>query len=214
MTTTQTRRTPDRGEVADFLLPIVRRLVVEQGFRFQPAGNSKHPKLLAPDGVGRMTLPTTLFDGPVRHVYMQQLRKLGADLSFPEAKTVRPSSSDADMTTVEYEPIESHWSESEWRELQAKSDSWWRRQLFANPEGSVSDETQVAVQAAVRHSEWFEGFMARLEAASQPKADARGETWTLGQARQLIRDGYSLAHATRITGWGAMWLEDLAEQGG
>lgn len=213
MTSTETRL-PNRGEVADLLLPTVRRLCKEQGFRFIPKGKSKHPKLYSPDGERWCPLPTTLFDGPVRYVYMANLRKIGADLSFPEAESVIPAGQSADMTTT-YEPTDSPWTDAEWRELQGKSDAWWRRRLFSAPEGvSSGDETQVAVQAAAQHSEWFDGFMARLEASTQPKRDAQGDRWTLGQARQLLRDGYSLAHASRITGWGAMWLEDLVTEQG
>lgn len=39
---------------------------------------------------------------------------------------------------------------------------------------------------------------------------AEGELgWSLGQARLLYQDGYSLAHVVARTGWGAGWFRDL-----
>jgi hypothetical protein len=33
--------------------------------------------------------------------------------------------------------------------------------------------------------------------------------WTLGQARQLVRDGYQAAAVVARTGWGERWFADL-----
>jgi hypothetical protein len=38
--------------------------------------------------------------------------------------------------------------------------------------------------------------------------------WTLGQARLLYQDGYSVAHVVARTGWGAGWLRDLMGRDG
>lgn len=38
----------------------------------------------------------------------------------------------------------------------------------------------------------------------------KGETaWTLGDARQMVTQGYSLARVVRRTGWGEGWFDDL-----
>lgn len=34
------------------------------------------------------------------------------------------------------------------------------------------------------------------------------ERWNVGQAGQLLDDGYSLAHVCRLTGWGGWWFKD------
>jgi len=201
-------RLPNRGEVADLLLPTVRRLCKEQGFRFIPKGKSKHPKLFAPDGEQWCSLPTTLFDGPVRHKYESNLRRMGADLTFRSAGTVRPSFSDDGMT---YVTVESPWTDSEWRERQ-RDEVWWRRRIAALQE---LDEPAEAEPEVRRLDPYIEGLMERLEQGTRPRVreDATGNgRWTLAEARQMLRDGYDLEHVIQRTGWGRMWLADLADR--
>lgn len=209
MTSTIPTRLPERGEVADLLLDVVRRLVREQGFRFIPKGKSKHPKLYAPDGERWMPLPTTLFDGPVRHTYLANLRRIGADLTFP-AETVTPAPDAAGMTS--YEQIETPWTDAEWRELQRESEHWWRRQ-FA-PEVEAEPEPAPELEPAPRPQMTAAG-RALMERLGGPtvRADAQGNgDYTLAEARQLLRDGYSLPRVVERTGWGTMWLDDLARR--
>jgi hypothetical protein len=219
-TTEQQRILPNRGELPDFLLTVVRRLCIEQGFVYERRG--KHNRVYAPDGQW-CTLPSTLFDGPVRHKYLANLRRIGADLSFP--KTVRPSSQAAAMPAFsDTETIDRPWTDTEWRELQRASEVWWRRELAgparesadSAPEPGPSSDSEPNPQVSASGL----ALLSRLEAGAkmEPRRDAPGDgRYTLAAARQMLRDGYSLAHVTRRTGWGRMWLEDLAariEQGG
>lgn len=50
---------------------------------------------------------------------------------------------------------------------------------------------------------------AALVQAQRAEAEAarKRENWTLGQARALIRQGYSIEQAHRLTGWEERWLE-------
>lgn len=42
--------------------------------------------------------------------------------------------------------------------------------------------------------------------------DRQGDKgWSLGQARMMLRQGYSLAKVQRLTGWGENWLRDLVD---
>lgn len=41
------------------------------------------------------------------------------------------------------------------------------------------------------------------------EAEAKREIWSLGEARDLVRQGYSLAHTVARTGWSASWLNDV-----
>jgi len=61
------------------------------------------------------------------------------------------------------------------------------------------------VQAAEAHRR---ALADRREQRAAAEADAarRRERWSLGQARALIRQGYSVAHVVERTGWDADWL--------
>jgi hypothetical protein len=211
LTTTEQRILPSRGELPDFLLTVVRRLCIEQDFVYERRG--KHKRLYAPDGQW-VTLPSTLFDGPVRHKYLANLRRIGADLSFP--KTVRPSSqADAMPAFSDSETIDRPWTDTEWRELQRASEVWWRRELAGAAPVQEQPEPEPVPEEKPQLSASARALLARLDAHANtvPRDDAQGNgRYTLAAARQMLRDGYSLSHVTRRTGWGRMWLEDLAER--
>lgn len=42
-----------------------------------------------------------------------------------------------------------------------------------------------------------------------PPEDAEGTEWTMGQARQMLRQGYHIYRVQQVTGWGAKWLDDI-----
>lgn len=202
--------TPGR-ELPQWLRDIVRRLIREQKFRYV-RGTGKHPKLYNSHGRW-IPLPTTIFDGPVRHQYLANIKSLGADLEFKKNQK-----RDAVITTAKHiaEVIDAPWTESEWRQMQASSEVWWRRVLAGPTE--TTDQDPAKPCETIQHSEWFRGFMERLDNSTPHRlggvrADARGERgWTLAAARQMLRDGYTLERVIQVTGWGSMWLEDLASR--
>lgn len=49
--------------------------------------------------------------------------------------------------------------------------------------------------------------------APHVRSDATGNGgWTLAEARQMLVDGYPLDRVIERTGWGKMWLQDLADR--
>lgn len=48
---------------------------------------------------------------------------------------------------------------------------------------------------------------AKVRAAEETAAKRR-EQWTLGQARSLVRQGYTVEHVIQATGWARSWVED------
>lgn len=177
---------------------------------FEPKGNSAHPKLRNVKTGEWMALPTTLFDGPVRHKYEAALRRLGADLTFSRTRTretVTPPVFADGMSAPT--PVDMPWTDAEWRERQRESDVWWREQQYApdSPDSPKSDEAVVRPEVPA-WSAYGRELMDRLDRGAV-RDDARGDTWTLAAARQLVKDGYSVAHAVKTTGWGRMWFADL-----
>lgn len=43
-----------------------------------------------------------------------------------------------------------------------------------------------------------------------PKQEGKSN-WTMGQARSLVYDGYTIAHVIEYTGWGSYWFNDMQE---
>lgn len=52
-----------------------------------------------------------------------------------------------------------------------------------------------------------ENKLRELQAQEEAAAKKR-EQWTLGQARSLIRQGYTVEHVIAVTGWARSWVED------
>lgn len=65
-------------------------------------------------------------------------------------------------------------------------------------------EQQARIDAAVEAE--------RLRVEAEDAALRRRTNWTLGQARRLVRDGYSAEHASSVTGWDVMWLADAVDE--
>lgn len=105
------------------------------------------------------------------------------------------------------EQIIAPWSDREWREMQRDSEHWWR-QLFAPPEPAAEPAPE---PVKPQLSTYGREFLAR--AAPRVRDDARGDgRYTLAQARQQLKDGDPLETVIERTGWGRMWLADLADR--
>jgi hypothetical protein len=108
--------------------------------------------------------------------------------------------------------IEYPWTDSEWRERQRQSEEWWRAHAYAPPE--PEPEPQPAAPQRPVMSSYTRDVMSRLTAATRTvhrQAQGNGR-WTLAEARQMLKDGYSLSQVVERTGWGEDWLTDLAER--
>lgn len=70
--------------------------------------------------------------------------------------------------------------------------------------------TRAALEAALVDATEAEREAARAKAAAVELRAARLRgRWPLGFARDLVRQGYTVRHASRFTGWPARMLEDV-----
>jgi hypothetical protein len=197
---------------------IATMLVDQQGwtYRYKRKGGS-HPRVVPPEGGLGVALPTTVTDGDAGHraSYLTALKRAGAVLDATPAPRRRDGGDpvgadddDAAMTTING-TIDSPWTMGEWREIQRQSDQWWRQQYA--PPAPEPEPTPAPVEMTV--DPYIQGFMERLDRAGAVKHDAQGNgRFTLAQARQQLKDGYSLETVINRTGWGRMWLQDLADR--
>lgn len=199
---------PEIGD--DYLRALARKLVREQGWRYIFRGS--HPILRPPNKEhGQIPFASTASDWRARLNTVAQLKQAGARLDdLPE--TVAPPREAAAMLADE--TIESPWTMREWRERQRNHEEWWRRQ-YADPEPPTPAQRAADPEPELppAWARYREELMARLARGTEVKDDARGDKgFTLANARQMLKDGYSLAHVIKTTGWGRMWLADLAER--
>lgn len=192
----------------DHLRSVAQRLVREQGWSYLFRG--KHPKLIPPvKERPAVTFPSTASDWRSRLNALSDLRRSGADLTFDSArKTVRGVGQSADMTLT-FTDLPHVWTEREWRERQ-RDEVWWRAEQYAPPLPEPEPEPEPEKpQVRAYHAE----FMDRLDRSKRVKDDAQGNgRWTLAAARQQLKDGYALEAVIERTGWGRMWLADLADR--
>jgi hypothetical protein len=199
---------------------IARMLVDQQGwtYRYKRKGGS-HPRVIPPDGGLGVALPTTVTDGDAGHraSYLTALKRAGAVLdAAPERRgkalgSVGSDDDDAPMTING--TVESPWTEREWREMQRESGVWWREQ-YAPPLPEPEPEPEPEPAPAPTPSAYAAELLRRLDSAGhRVRDDAQGNgRYTLAEARQQLRDGYSLERVIERTGWGRLWLQDLAER--
>lgn len=196
------------------------QLVQHQGwtYRYKRKGGS-HPRVIPPEGGLGVALPTTVTDGDAGHraAYLTNLKRHGAVLDS-DGRVVVPARSvsapvfSAAMTTG-VQDIDKPFTDAEWRERQRSSDVWWRQQFAGpTPEPEPAPEPAPAPRA---HSAYTQGFLERARAADARRVrdDATGNgRFTLAQARQQLKDGYSMDAVIDRTGWGRLWLQDLADR--
>lgn len=194
-------------------------LINEQGwtYRYKRKGGS-HPRVVPPEGGLGVALPTTVTDGSAGHraSYLTALKRAGAVLdatpaAAPSRDPFNPVGADDDDARMTINgTIESPFTMREWREMQRESGVWWRAQ-YAPP----APEPEPAPEPAPppRIDPYVQGLMERLEQATGVRKDAQGNgRFTLAEARQQLKDGYPLEAVITRTGWGRMWLQDLADR--
>lgn len=182
---------------------ICQMLVRDQGWRYEKRRD--HGMLYAPDGVNMHAVHGASQYARAFNHWLAEIKAMGAVLA--PVKTVRPRRQAAPVQT--FDAVESPWTDSEWRQRQAESDVWWRKLLVAADDDTVEVE---APPAAVM-SAYGRELMGKLEQVDAVRPDAQGDgRYTLAHARRMLRDGYSLDETIRRTGWGRMWLADLADR--
>lgn len=186
---------PEIGD--DYLRAIARRLVREQHWTYIYRGS--HPILRAPNKeAGQLPFASTASDWRARLNVVADLKRMGAKLDAPEPRrrqTVTPPSFGDGVET-----IEKPWTDSEWRAMQAESDTWWRR-LYA------AERTAGEPEQPAEPSPNLTSLVGRIT-RSRVREDAKGPG-PLSEARQMVREGYSVDRVVERTGWGRMWLADL-----
>lgn len=194
---------PEIGD--EYLRGLAQKLVREQGWQYIYRGG--HPILRAPDKAhGQLPFASTASDWRARLNTVAQLKRMGArldDSPVTRAQTVTPPVFTDGMGQPD---VDMPWTDSEWRERQ-REEVWWR-QRFA-PEPKPVHDAEVIEPEVPAWSAYGQELMARLDRGTV-RPDARGTTWTLAAARQLVKDGYSVDHAVNVSGWGRMWFADLA----
>lgn len=197
---------------------IATMLVDQQGwsYRYKRKGGG-HPRVVPPEGGLGVALPTTVTDGDAGHraSYLTALKRAGAVLDAAPTSRRRDESVGADTDDAPVTingTVESPWTEREWREMQRESEHWWRRQ-YAPPLPESEPEPEPAPAPYV--DPYVKGVLERLDRAHCVRDDAQGNgRSTLAEARQMVRDGYALERVIERTGWGRLWLQDIADRVG
>lgn len=200
-------RRPGR-EIPQFYREVVNRLI-DQGWRYEPRSrtgglsNSK-PKLIPSDPTARiMSLPNTPSDQKGWLVFFQHLRQAGANLDFDAldrqrrearqrrnrraSRSVTPPVNDLGMTSIQ--PI-------------STVGTWWH----------PAPQPELPLEAPEKPAEAPSRPVRRTGPSLDP--DARGEAYTLRQARAMIRQGYHINKVIARTGWGRNWLSDMVDETG
>lgn len=179
---------------------ICQHLVREQGWRYRKMKD--HGMLYAPDGVGMHAVHGN--DGAAagfKH-WCAEMRVLGADL---DTTPVREKYVGESLTSDGSGSI----ADTRWRRRQARSGVWWRQAMAGEvcvECGGLDGKHQHACSTTL--SDYAKDFLARAHAV---RPDARGDKgWALSDARQMLKDGYPMERVIERTGWGSMWLADLA----
>ena len=166
---------------------------------------TKHPQIISPAGL-RCSLPTTVTDGHAGHraSYLVALKRIGAPINQDGAvtpperqpRTVTPSDDAALMALAprtHIDPI-------------STLGQWWH----PLPEPEPEPVPEVAPPVVERR------YTPRPMVRSKPTLDpdAQGSTYSLGQARAMLRQGYHINKVVQRTGWGRNWLDDLVDDTG
>lgn len=188
----------------DELRAAAQMLCRDQRWTYEYTGSGRKPKLYNPEG-NFTTLPLT--PGSYGSVLktLAQLKRMGAVLDKIESRALRRARFVGE--SLFSDQTDSPWDAAEWRERQAEAPEW--RQRIA---GYVEPEPEPEPEPVVL-SGYAAGLMGRLTGAAQVRPDAMGNgQWSLAEARQMLKDGYALDRVIERTGWGRMWLSDLADR--
>lgn len=194
---------------------VATRLIKEQGwsYRWRRKGGSAHPRVVPPSGGLGVALPTTVTDGDAGHraSYLTALKRAGAILDPQWAPPAEDTDDRPAEPAVDYQPIESPWTESEWLDMQRDSAVWWRERIAGPP---PAPQPVSAAGRASAHLAELNARLAELVARQAPAVDfedrRRNTAFSLREVRAFFRQGYTVEKVCRLTGWGAYWIADLA----
>lgn len=193
MTAPQTKVRRAGRELEKDRRAIVNHLVDYEGWTYR-YGLSGHFKLIPPNPdlpiVVSGTTPSD-FKGTLN--WITDLKRSGARLNPADARKVRTVSTgtdDAPVTAIENDiaPI-------------LTIGAWWRT---VNGEEPEPEPAPLVVEKPRPHT------------PTNPRLDpdAKGERWSLAQARTMLRQGYHINKVIARTGWGRNWLADLVDDTG
>lgn len=77
------------------------------------------------------------------------------------------------------------------------------------PQKVIADKARAEALEAQRATRKIQKQTSVRAVADLPLEGEGNGQWTLGQARSMLRKGYTLEHAVRMTGWGSKWFSDI-----
>lgn len=189
---------PPIGSTPKEYREVCNTLVDEQGWVFiEGMGGRKH-KLIPPDPEANICLvpntPSDAYFGFTR--WVAQLRRSGAQIDengnstlvLDKPRNVAVSFEDAlaAITTEDIAPISTR-------------GQWWRAEPEPEPTPQPAPAPAPAPARVLRVVE---------------EHDRKGAAYSLGQARDMIRQGYHINRVVTKTGWGRNWFSDLVDDTG
>ena len=187
---------------------VVNKLVRHQGWRYDPRRDTGgHPQLIPANPDQRM-IPINCTVGYGRGIdnWLAQIVRAGGVLRpvvKKRRRSVRPLTDPSGMTTAtpDIAPITPL---PAGRPRARNGRNGWDF-VPPTPEPEPTPEPIVTRR-----------YAARSLAPTRPTLDpdARGDVWTLAQARAMIRQGYHVNRVVAKTGWGRNWFSDITDPSG
>lgn len=190
---TETVVRPVRGSMPRVYREIVNTLI-DQGWQYIPSEKGSKHKIIPPDPTKpQLSVASTPGRGSLI-VFLTKVRRCGGVLDEQALERIARR-------------------DSERRLRQAMRDSGLLAQQPPETDPTIQPVSTKGAFWRPAEPEPEPEPKVRVLAPPSPD-DACGTAWTLGQARNLIRQGYHILKVTRKTGWGANHLRDLVDSTG
>jgi hypothetical protein len=185
---------PEIGQCPKEYRDVCNLLIDEQDWKFIPGKVGRKHKLVPPDRTKRICLvpatPSDAYNGFTR--WVAHLRRSGALIDENGNSTFVPDPTFSDahgsysVKMPEVDPTV--------QPISTIGNRWWA------PESEPEPEPEPAPVIPIR--------------PPGPDHDAKGEHYSLGQARNLLRQGYHVSKVVKQTGWGRNWFSDMIDETG
>lgn len=181
---------PGMGSCPKEYRDIINLLIDEQGWRFSAGQAGKKHKFYPPDRRHRfVSVPNTPSSYGSYLGFVATLRRRGAEID-ENGNSTRVVERDAHGSYTVKMPV----IDPNVKPISTIGKRWWA------PESEPEPEPEPAPVIPIR--------------APGPDHDAKGDHYSLGQARTLLRQGYHVAKVVKQTGWGRNWFSDMIDETG
>lgn len=169
---------------------IINLLIDEQGWRFVEGKSGSKHKFYPPERRFRaVTVPNTPSSHGSFLSFVNVLRRRGAEID-ENGNSTRVVENDAHGSyTIKMPDVDPNV-----QPISTIGKRWWA------PESEPEPEPEPAPIIPIRRP--------------GPDHDARGASYSLGQARTLLRQGYHVNKVVKQTGWGRNWFSDMIDETG